>query len=58
VHALRHCLADLEKQRLDVSTEGTVVDLETDRRRPSRKIAAAVEAFIAKSDGDECPEPK
>jgi DNA-binding XRE family transcriptional regulator len=38
--------------------EGTVADLEADRRRPSRKIAAEAEAFIALSDGDRCPEPK
>jgi transcriptional regulator with XRE-family HTH domain len=30
--------------------EGTVVDLESGRRRLSRKIAAAVEAFLAEAD--------
>jgi transcriptional regulator with XRE-family HTH domain len=37
--------------------EGTVGDLEANRRRPSRKIAAAVEVFIARSAGDERSDP-
>ena len=38
--------------------EGTFVDLEAGRRRPSRKIAAVVEAFLVKSDGDRHPDPQ
>ncbi len=34
------------------SDEGTVVDLEANRRRPSRKIAGAVEVFLGKSHRD------
>ncbi len=54
----RRGLTQAELAALIGVDEGTVADIEADRRRPSRKIAAAVEAFIAWSDGDGCPESK